>query len=172
MNEFDGRIVQISISAGGVPKHEIPSAQVTPLGIAGDRHKHPQYHGGPLKALLLVSAEDLQELREAGYPVFPGALGENVTIEGVDFRSLRDGQQLRLGPVTVEITRPRSPCYQLDVYNPPGIAGRIQDRVYDAQVKARDASSPRWGKAGFYCRVLDPGEIRKGDPVLVLAIPA
>ena len=52
----------------------------------------------------------------------------------------------------------RSPCATLDVYGPS-----IKQAVYDAQVKAGDASSPRWGLAGFYARVLRSGLFRPKD---------
>ena len=40
--------------------------------------------------------------------------------------------------------------------------------IYDAQVKASDASSPRWGLAGFYARVLRGGFIRPKDIIELL----
>jgi len=54
-----GSILQINLSRGGAPKHAV----VTPLGIQGDLHAHPAVHGGPLKALLLITSEGLEELR-------------------------------------------------------------------------------------------------------------
>jgi len=44
----------------------------------------------------------------------------------------------------------------------------IQKAIYDAKVKARDASSPRWGLGGFYASVVQPGVIRPGDPIVLL----
>ena len=74
-----GHIVQINISPGGVPKRPIAEAEVTPEGIRGDSWAHPQIHGGPNQALLLITSEGIGELIAQGYPVFPGALGENLT---------------------------------------------------------------------------------------------
>ena len=59
-------VVQISISKGGVPKVAVPSADVTRLGLKGDFHAHPRVHGGPKKAVLLVTAEGIEELIAAG----------------------------------------------------------------------------------------------------------
>lgn len=165
---MQGTVVQLSISAGGMPKLPLHEALATPLGLEGDRHAHPKYHGGPRQALLLISAEDVAHLAAQGYPVFPGALGENVTVEGLDFRQLRLAQRLRIGPVTVEITKLRVPCELLDVFNSTTAPGRIQDEVYDASVKAGDSSSPRWGRGGYYAAVLTPGILRVGDPVVPL----
>jgi MOSC domain-containing protein YiiM len=155
-----GSIVQISTSRGGVPKHAIPSAEVNALGIVGDACAHPAIHGGPLQALLLITAEGIDELIALGFPLFYGALGENLTTRGVDRRSLRLGQRLRVGEIVIELTQVREPCAQL---NPYGLG--IQRAVYDTEVQAGDARSPRWGLSGFYASVTLPGTIRMGDPV-------
>lgn len=49
-----GRIVQISISKGGVPKLAVPEADVTTTGLVGDGHNNPDIHGGPEGCLPLV----------------------------------------------------------------------------------------------------------------------
>ena len=161
---MEGSIVQISLSQGGVPKLPIAEASVTPLGVAGDLHAHPAIHGGPDKAILIIAAEVVDELASLGYPVFYGALGENLTTRGLDVRRLRIGDEIRAGEAVIEITQPRGPCSQLDVYG----AG-IHKEIYDKQVKARDASSPLWGRSGLYARVLAPGRVRTGDIIAVTA---
>jgi MOSC domain-containing protein YiiM len=153
-----GSIVQINISPGGVPKRPITEGEVTPEGIRGDSWAHPQIHGGPNQAVLLITSEGLGQLIAQGYPVFPGALGENLTTSGLDRRQMRIGQRYRIGEVMLEITKMRAPCTTLDVYGPS-----IKHAVYDAEVKANDASSPRWGLAGFYARVLRSGFIHPKD---------
>jgi MOSC domain-containing protein YiiM len=153
-----GSIVQINISPGGVPKRPIAEAEVTPEGIRGDSWAHPEIHGGPNQAVLLITSEGIGQLIAQGYPVFPGALGENLTTLGLDRRRMRIGQRYRVGDVMLEITKMRSPCGTLDVYGPS-----IKHAVYDAQVKAGDVSSPRWGLAGFYARVLRGGMVRPKD---------
>lgn len=147
------RVVQINISQGGVPKTPIESAEVGPLGISGDRHRYSM-HGGPAKALLLLAAEVVDALRQEGWPVFYGALGENLTTQGLDHRSWRSGQLYRVGDTLIELTQPRDPCRTLDRY------GRgIQRRIYDKQVAALDPSSKHWGESGFYAAVLQSGII-------------
>jgi len=158
MSGLTGSILQISISPGGVPKRPIGEAEVTAGGIRGDAWAHPQIHGGPNQALLLITSEGLQELVAQGYPVFAGALGENLTTAGLDRRQMRIGQRYRVGDVMIELTKMRQPCTTLDVYGPS-----IKQAVYDAQVRDRDARSPRWGLAGFYARVLRSGCIRTED---------
>src|ERR1017187_7674494 len=113
---MNGSILQINVSRGGVPKRAIPEGDVTPLGIAGDLHAHPEIHGGPRQALLLITSEGIDELTDLGFPVFYGALGENLTTRGLDRRSMRIGQQWRVGQVVIELTKPRGPCETLNVY--------------------------------------------------------
>jgi MOSC domain-containing protein YiiM len=158
-------VVQLSISPGGLPKYPIREARVGPLGIDGDRHAHPQIHGGPKQALLLVSAEVVDELTEKGFPLFYGALGENITTRGLDRRSLRAGQRYRLGSeVIVELTKPRGPCTALDVYGEG-----LRQSVWDKSVKAGDVQSPHWGMSGFYASVVTGGLLLPGAPIIFLS---
>lgn len=158
-----GCVLQVSISRGGVPKRAIPEGDVTPLGIAGDAYNHPEIHGGPRQAVLLISSEAIAELNALGYSLYPGALGENITTTGVDRKQWRAGQRWRVGQAIIELTKVRAPCETLSVYG----AG-IQTSVFDAQVKAGDPSSPKWALAGFYASVVQPGIVRAGDPILLL----
>lgn len=155
-----GTVVQLSVSNGGVPKYAVPEARVDRLGMEGDRQAHPKFHGGPLQALLLICAEAVDELRERGWPLVYGSLGENVTIRGLDRRLVRVGQRYRLGGAVVEVTKLRQPCHQLDSYGKG-----IQKEVWDSLVKAGNPDTPRWGLAGFYVSVALPGLITTGDAV-------
>jgi MOSC domain-containing protein YiiM len=153
-----GYIIQINISPGGILKRPIPEATVTAEGILGDRWGHPDIHGGPNQALLLITSEGIEELIAQGYPLFPGAMGENLTTAGLDRRQMRVGQRYRAGVIFLELTKLRTPCTALDVYGPA-----INRAIYDSQVKAGDPSTPRWGLSGFYARVLQAGMLRPRD---------
>jgi MOSC domain-containing protein YiiM len=155
-----GSIRQINVSLGGIPKRAIAEGVVTPLGLDGDGHAHPQVHGGPRKALLLITSEGIDELKEQGFPLCHGALGENLTTTGLDRRTFRIGQRYRAGEVLIEITKVRSPCETLN-----GLGTGIHKAIYDAEVKAGNTASPRWGLSGFYASVVHPGTIRAGDPI-------
>jgi MOSC domain-containing protein YiiM len=159
-----GTIVQINVSPGGLPKRAIAEGYLTPEGVEGDSWAHPRFHGGPEKAVLLLTADTIDELAARGYPVFYGALGENLTTRGLDRRHLRIGQQLRAGSALIELTRIRVPCATLDVYGPG-----LKKEIYDSQVKAGDPESPRWGMSGFYARVLQPGYVRPDDIIALVA---
>jgi len=147
-----------------VPKHAILSAEVGTLGLSGDVCAHPDVHGGSMQAVLLVTAEGIDELIAAGYPLFLGALGENLTTRGLDRHAMRFGQQYRVGDAAViELTKLREPCNQLSVY---GFG--IQRLVIDRQAAAGDPLSPRWGLGGFYASVIEPGTIHTGDSIELL----
>jgi MOSC domain-containing protein YiiM len=159
----EGTVLQISTSLGGVPKRAVPEAQVTPTGIVGDGWRYPQFHGGLRRAILVITAEGIDELLAQGFPVFCGALGENITTRGLDRGSLRIGQRYQAGEVVIELCQIRLPCDTLSIYG----AG-IQAAIYDAQTQAGDYASPRWGLSGFYASVVRPGKMRVGDAIFPL----
>lgn len=166
-------LLQLNVSRGGIPKRPVEAGYVAALGILGDAVAHPTFHGGPNQAILLLTIEAIEEIIAMGYRVYPGALGENFTVIGLDRKTMRLGDRYRIGACVIELSKMRRPCQTLDVYG----AG-IQKRIFDAQVKAGDTSSPRWGLAGFYARVIEQGMVRTGDSVVKasavpsIAIPA
>ena len=150
-----GRVVQINISPGGVPKLPV-AARVTPDGLEGDGHRDLEHHGGPERALCLFSLEQIRALQAEGHAVTPGAIGENLTLEGVDWERVQPGAVLELGEeVRIEITRYTSPCFNIE----PSFAGGDVARVSQKR-------HPGWSRV--YAKVLQPGPIRQGDPVRLL----
>ena len=108
-----GRIVQINVSPGGVPKLPVPRVRVTALGLEGDGHRS-EHHGGAERALCLFALERLEALRAEGHPVVPGGLGENLTVAGLDWAAVGPGDRFRLGDgVVIEVTRFTNPCLYL-----------------------------------------------------------
>src|SRR2546427_5480190 len=57
---------QINISDGGVPKLPVPEARITVQGVAGDRQRSVQYHGGVDRAVCLYSLEVIGTLQAEG----------------------------------------------------------------------------------------------------------
>ncbi|MEJ7607228.1 MAG: MOSC domain-containing protein [Bryobacteraceae bacterium] len=157
---MQGVVQQICTSRGGIPKYPLLQGKVNFEGLAGDSWRHPKVHGGPLQALLLITAEGLEELIAAGYPLFPGALGENITTRGLNRKVMRLAERYRVGTSLLELTKVRVPCATLDIYGP-----RIKKAIFDNLVKNGDASTPVWGLSGFYARVIEPGEICQGDSI-------
>jgi MOSC domain-containing protein YiiM len=151
MNE--GRIFQINRSDGGVPKLAVREAEVDEDGIVGDRQEHLKVHGGPERALCLYSLERILDLQSGGHPIYPGAIGENLTIAGLDWGRLAPGGRLRLGEaVEIEFTRYTTPCAAIAA---AFIGGNF--------MRVSQDENPGWSR--LYARVLTPGTIRVGDPV-------
>src|SRR5262245_38358188 len=106
-----GRIVQINISKGGVPKLPVLSARITTLGLEGDGQNDTKHHGGPNAAVCLFSLEVIERLRGEGHPIHPGSTGENITVAGVDWPAIQPGMRLRFsGGVELEVTQYTAPC--------------------------------------------------------------
>jgi MOSC domain-containing protein YiiM len=160
---MQGVVEQINVSPGGIPKRPVAEAIVTPEGIRGDSWAHPRIHGGREKTVLILCAEVIDELQQEGYPVFPGALGENFTVRGLDHRQLRSGQRFRLGEAVIQLTKIRKPCATLDVYSPS-----IKAAIYDEAGPAMDVRSPRWGRSGVYASVVRPGIVRPKDIIALM----
>lgn len=158
-----GTILQVNISPGGVPKRPVREAFLTPLGLEGDACAHPAVHGGPKQALLVICAEVVDALAAKGYPVFYGALGENLTVAGLDPRRFRTGQRYQAGEAIIELTRLRRPCRTIAVYG----AG-IEQEIFDRAASEGDPGSPKWGFGGVYAAVVRTGWIRTGDPFVLL----
>jgi MOSC domain-containing protein YiiM len=151
-----GRIHQINISAGGVPKHAIARAAVTETGIAGDYHRDTRHHGGPQRALCLYTVEQIRRLREEGHPIEPGWVGENITLEGIELASLVPGTQLMLGAeVCIEITSYTTPCTNITASFAEGDFTRISH-----------ARCP--GESRVCAKVLRGGEIAPGDTARII----
>jgi len=158
-----GRILQVNTSRGGIPKRPILEGVLTFRGVDGDDWAHPQIHGGSKQAILLIGNEEIEKLKADGYPLFAGALGENLTTEGISYSQLRAGQRFRAGTAVIQLTKLRQPCDTLSVYGPG-----IQAAVFDREAKAGDTSSPHWGIGGFYAAVITPGLVKAGDEITLL----
>ena len=152
-----GAIVQLSVSPGGLPKQAVPEARVTRLGLEGDAHRELQHHGGPERAVCLFPLEAIHGLVAEGHTVTPGALGENVTTESLDWSAIGPGVHLLLGErVLLQVTTYTSPCFNLA----PLFQGRNFSRVSQKR-------HPGWSRV--YARVLLEGRVRPGDPIRVVS---
>jgi MOSC domain-containing protein YiiM len=146
------RVASINVSNGGVPKQPVETARLTTGGLEGDRQRDTRYHGGPDRAVTLFSLERIQALQREGHSIAPGSIGENLTLEGLDWGALQAADRLRIGEAQVELTKPASPC--------PTISGSFQGGDFSRVSHKRH---PGWSR--FCARVLDEGVVRVGDPV-------
>lgn len=150
----EGRVQQLNVSDGGVPKRPVEAVEVGDRGLVGDRQAARQHHGRPLQALCIWSGDVIDALRAEGHPIEAGAAGENITISGVDWASIRPGTQLVVGDVLAEISAWATPCKKN--------AQWFADRDFNRMSHDRH---PGWSRA--YAWVREPGTIRQGDPVVV-----
>ena len=121
-----GRVVQVNVSSGGVPKHAIPGTRVGRLGLEGDLQAHPGIHGGPHRAVCLLAIEAIRRVAAEGHPIEPGSVGENLTTEGVELARLAPGTRLAFdGGLELEISAPANPCDTIRSSFSDGKSGRI-----------------------------------------------
>src|SRR3989442_9769993 len=124
-------------------------------GLVGDRQADPSVHGGPTKAVYAYPSEHYpfwrRELGRADLPW--GSFGENLTTEGLDERTLRVGDQLRVGSAVLKVTQPRMPCYKLAIR-----FGRL-DMV---------RRFLPGGRLGFFLPVPEKGGVGAGGPLQIL----
>jgi MOSC domain-containing protein YiiM len=148
MDEPQPTVISINISPGGIPKTPVDEADVTVDGLAGDAHNHEK-HRGPINAISLIDVEDLADFCDEGFEVYPGAMGENVTVRGLSVDSLHPGDRVRFsGGVEIELVKARKPCYVLDSISP--------------QLK-KDVV----GRCGFIAKVVSAGTLRPGETIEV-----
>lgn len=141
---------------------------LTGLGVDGDAHsgekvqhrsrvaKDPNQPN--LRQVHLIHAELHDELRERGFDVSAGQMGENITTRGIDLLGLPTGTRLHLGnTAVVEVTGLRNPCYQLDDFQ-QGLMKAVLDK---------DEQGNLIRKAGVMGIVLVDGEVCVNDPIWV-----
>lgn len=138
------------------------------LGVEGDAHqgvtvkhrsrvaKDPMQPN--LRQVHLIHAELHDELREKGFDIAEGQMGENITTRDLNLLALPTGTKLHVGESAVlELTGLRNPCHQLD--------GLQQGLM--AAVLSRDSQGNLIRKAGVMTIVLESGDVYIGDAICV-----
>ena len=136
-----GKIVAICTSEEkGTQKTIVDQAVlVADHGIQGDAHA-----GNWHRQVSLLSKERIDEFRARGAKVVDGDFGENIIVEGYDFKSLPIGTKFRCNEVILEMTQIGKECHN-------GCA------IFQAM---GDCIMPR---EGVFCRVIDGGVLKAGD---------
>lgn len=142
--------------AGGEPRAVQSARLLAGFGLEGDRNVTAARASGaaavePEAQLTLIAAESLEAAAaELGRPLPPGISRRNLTVRGVDLDA-GVGRRLRIGEAIVRGIEPCDPCgYLQRVTGIPGITRALVDR------------------GGLRCAVLEGGELRIGDPVVLL----
>ncbi len=140
-----GTIKAICISEKkGTQKHSIDSVRfIENFGLEGDAH------GGTWhRQVSLLNSERIEDFRQKGAQVDFGDFGENLVVEGIDFRALPVGSLLRCGDVLLEMTQIGKECHShCAIYHAVG-----------------DCIMPR---EGVFARVLTGGVICVGDEMMI-----
>lgn len=113
------------------------------FGLEGDAHGG-KWH----RQVSLLSYEKIEQFRNRGAEVEDGAFGENLVVEGIDFRSLPVGTRLECGDVILEMTQIGKECHHgCQIYQKMG-----------------DCIMPR---EGVFAKVIRGGMIQTGDEMQV-----
>lgn len=142
-----GKVVAVCVSSErGTQKQNVGSGRfVVGWGIEGDAHAG-RWH----RQVSMLGLDQIAAFNARGAGVEPGAFGENLVVEGFEFRALPVGTLLRCGGVLLEITQIGKECHNhCEIYRRMG-----------------DCIMPR---EGVFARVLCEGVIRVGDEMTVEA---
>jgi molybdopterin adenylyltransferase len=112
----------------------------------GDGHAHEK-HNRLDRALSLLDLEIVERLRDEGFDLVAGTLGENLSVANLSVQQMRPGTLLSIGDVVLKLEQPRKPCYVLD---------RIDPRLKDVLI----------GRCGYMASVVQGGMIRPGMEIV------
>ncbi|WP_031225027.1 MOSC domain-containing protein [Streptomyces roseochromogenus] len=145
--------------AGGPVRVTAPGPKgVGASGLAGDAVCDLRHHGGDDQAVYAYAREDLDDWeRETGRSLANGSFGENLTTDGLDLSGALIGERWRIGAeVVLEVTSGRIPCRTFQ--------GHLGERGWVKRFTQK-------GATGAYLRVIEPGELRAGDPIEIVHRP-
>ncbi len=147
-------------SSGKTGIHKKPvdfPVSIGPLGLDGDAIVDTKHHGGVDQAVYVYGAPDYEWWSaELGRELFPGTFGDNLTISSLESARMNIGDRLQIGSTLLEVTSPRIPCVTL--------AARMDDPKFVKRFRAAE-------KPGVYCRVIEPGQVQVGNPVIHTEYP-
>ncbi|MGL1886402.1 MAG: MOSC domain-containing protein [Reichenbachiella sp.] len=141
--------------------YKVPVDEPIYLGstdVKGDAVIDRRYHGGVNQACYLYAAKHYSfwknEYPEMELPY--GMFGENLTIEGLDETVIMVGAIYQIGGAKVQVTEPRQPCYKLGVrFDDPYVVKKFLGTTF----------------SGVYLRVLENGEVKTGDEMILVEEP-
>ena len=140
-----GKVIAVCTSdRKGIQKNDVQSAYFEKdWGLQNDAHAG-KWH----RQVSLLSADKIEAFKARGADVTPGAFGENLVVEGFDFRALPVGTLLRCGAVLLEMTQIGKECHtHCAIYHKMG-----------------ECIMPT---EGVFARVLEPGTISVGDEMVI-----
>lgn len=132
----------------GTEKHNVDTVHLRPRhGIVGDAHA-----GDWHRQVSLLSYDKVKAFNEKGANVDHGAFGENLVVEGIDFKSLPVGCTFLAGTAELKMTQIGKECHShCAIYHAVG-----------------DCIMPR---EGVFTEVIKGGKIKTGDTIEMLPLP-
>lgn len=142
-----GKVMAVCTSpAKGTQKQDVGRAVfLEDFGIEGDAHAG-KWH----RQVSLLSYEKIEEFRRRGADVVFGAFGENLVVEGIDFKTLPIGTRFRCNEVELVLTQIGKQCHHgCEIFQKMG-----------------DCIMPR---EGVFTKVEKGGEIKVGDVLEIIS---
>jgi ferredoxin-NADP reductase/MOSC domain-containing protein YiiM/ferredoxin len=126
------------------------------LNLDGDGQGDLAGHGGEHRAVMVYQIDSYRywEAHLQRHDFEYGQFGENLTVDGLADDEVCIGDRYRIGGALFEVTQPRVTCYRVGI------------RMNNPQMPALLVSHKR---PGFYCRVIEEGEIGAGDEIVKVA---
>ena len=114
------------------------------FGIKGDAHG-----GSGARQVSLLSKVSIQKMVESGVDLLHGAFGENMIIDGIDFKKILVGTRLLVGKtVVLEVVQIGKECHSpCSIYHSAGYC--------------------IMPKEGIFAKVLESGEVQPSDPISI-----
>src|SRR5664279_5889357 len=145
---WEGKTVRTAVWKGPVQGRRM----VRRLNIDGDGQGDLAGHGGEHRAVFVYQVDSYRywedQLQRKDFSF--GQFGEHFTVDGLPDDEVCIGDRYRIGKALFEVTQPRVTCYRLGV------------RMNEPQMAALLVAHHR---PGFYCRVLEEGEVEAGDEI-------
>lgn len=141
-----GKIIAICISEKrGTEKKNIGECNIIEgFGLENDAHG-----GNWHRQVSLLSYNKVLDFNERGGAVEDGAFGENILVEGIDFKTLPIGTIFKCNEVVLELTQVGKECHaHCEIYKRVG-----------------DCIMPR---EGVFAKVIHGGKIKVGDELICL----
>ena len=111
-----------------------------------------------MRQVHLIHSELFDELKQKGFDVAPGQMGENITTKGIDLLGLPKDTILLIGNKSkIKITGLRNPCNQIN-----SIKNGLMNAVID---KDKDGNIIR--KSGIMGIVIEGGAVSVGDEISI-----
>lgn len=158
---FTGQVATLSNGvASAITKHPEAKLIIKKHGIVNDEVENQKHHGGDMRVVHHYSIKNYNFLKakfpEISDKFIGGSIGENILTEELTENELNIGDIYQLGTAKVQLTVSRRPCAAINY-------AYQDDRILKAVMET--------GHTGWFYRVLEEGEVKVGDYLVLLESP-